>query len=56
MNPIYEKKLAEAKAQLGKRYIMHPEYVQKNNPAHKFPGSFILLPIRIKAMVAGRIV
>lgn len=52
----YEQKLEAAKARLGKRWIGHKDYVQKNNPAHKFPGSFILLPIRLRAMAAGRIV
>lgn len=55
MNPIYEKKLKESKARLGKRWIGHPEYVQKNNPAHKFPSAFFLLPILLRAIAAGRI-
>jgi hypothetical protein len=37
-----QEKLELAKEYLGKKYILHPEYERKNNPAHSYFGSYFL--------------
>ena len=42
-------------AQLGKAWILHPEYRRDEHPAHSNPGSEYLKGVRANAIRAGRI-
>ena len=42
----YEKKLKAAKDTLGKRYVMHPDYRRKDNPAHGYPESWFMRQVK----------
>lgn len=52
----YDDKLFAAIQYLGKKWVMHPDYNRKENPAHSMKfGSYILNKFSAKARRRGRI-
>jgi hypothetical protein len=46
----YEAKLKTAKDMLEKKYIMHPDYRRKDNPAHSYPESWFMRKVKEESL------